>query len=258
MILKRSVLLLADVLSYVWRLFPARMRLEIITGIFILESRGPTAKLGFSQIFSVKDRLEWVINERAMAYGEGEHPKHKLTNYHNFFISKIQPGERVLDIGCGYGAVARSVAKALPDTYVTGLDNNPKQILRACASDNPPNLCFVVADANEKMISGEWDVVILSNVLEHITDRQALLEVIKNIDCLKKILIRVPLFERDWQMPLRKDLGLNYYSDPDHKIEHTFSEFVKEISQAGYSIEEIQTLWGEIWADCRPLLSASR
>ena len=62
------------------------------------------------------------------------------------------------------------------------------------------------------------------------------------------MLMRVPLFERDWQMPLRKELGVNYFSDNDHKIEHTLNEFKNEIMDAGLFINNINTLWGEIWA----------
>jgi hypothetical protein len=35
----------------------------------------------------VQDVLEHVVNERAMAYGKGEHLKHKLTRYHGVRIS---------------------------------------------------------------------------------------------------------------------------------------------------------------------------
>jgi hypothetical protein len=36
-------------------------------------------------LFAVQDVLEHVVNERAMAYGLGEHPKHKLTRGTHFF-----------------------------------------------------------------------------------------------------------------------------------------------------------------------------
>ena len=42
-----------------------------------------------ANIFLIKDSLDWVINERALKYGQGIHPKHKLTNYHHFFIDRI-------------------------------------------------------------------------------------------------------------------------------------------------------------------------
>ena len=64
-----------------------------------MESRGDKKK-GLKQLFFIKDRLDLVLNERALAYGNGIHPKHELTKYH-FFIDNIKM-ENVLDIGCGY------------------------------------------------------------------------------------------------------------------------------------------------------------
>ena len=57
----------------------------------------------------IKDNLNLVINERALKYGNGIHPKHILTKYHDFFTDNILNGENILDIGCGY-AVAKTVA----------------------------------------------------------------------------------------------------------------------------------------------------
>src|SRR3989338_4067863 len=40
----------------------------------------------------------------------GTHPKHRLMNYHAFFVENIAATDTVLDVGCGKGEVARSVA----------------------------------------------------------------------------------------------------------------------------------------------------
>ena len=66
----------------------------------------------------------------------------------------------------------------------------------------------------------------------------------------KTFLIRVPYFKRDWQIAFRKELGIYYFSDLDHKIEHTIDELKYELSEANLSICEIITIWGEIWAKC--------
>ena len=66
----------------------------------------------------------------------------------------------------------------------------------------------------------------------------------------KYFLIRVPLFERDWQIPLMRELGIEYFSDIDHKIEHSILEFKKEIKDSKLIIQEMKTLWGEIWVSC--------
>jgi hypothetical protein len=47
---------------------------------------------------------------------------------------------------------------------------------------------------------------------------------------------------------MRRELGANYFSDPDHKIEPMLSEFRMETNEAGLAVDELMTVWGEIWA----------
>ena len=77
-------------------------------------------------------------------YEGGIHPKHRLMPYHAFCTSRIQPGQKVLDIECGYGAVARSLAEA--GAVVTGLDMDPEKIRRARETFLRERLTFSQAD----------------------------------------------------------------------------------------------------------------
>jgi len=249
---KTALLKLADVLALFWQLLPERLRRIFIKGLCVLESRRADPALALRRLFSIQDAVEHIVNERAMAYGHGEHPKHRLMRYHDFFIERIKDGDRVLDIGCGYGAVARSIARARPAAVVVGVDYDADQLAQASRGNNPPNLSFMHADATRSVPTGPWDVVILSNVLEHLANRVDVLANLASTTRAKLFLIRVPLFERDWKMAMRREVGANYYSDPDHKIEPTLEEFRSETEQAGLMIEEMVTLWGEIWAKLRP------
>jgi SAM-dependent methyltransferase len=251
--MKALGLKLANILAVLWQMLPQRLRLLLIKGLFVLESRGGDSEQGLARLFALQDGLEHVVNERAMIHGKGEHPKHKLTHYHDFFIERIADGERVLDVGCGYGAVARSIANARPNAQVIGADYDKGRLGQARASNNPANLCFVETDATKSVPPGPWDVVVLSNVLEHIADRVGFLSALIANTRAKRFLIRVPHFERDWKMPMRRAVGANYYSDPDHKIEPTQAEFREETGRAGLAIEELITPWGEIWATLRPV-----
>ena len=103
----------------------------------------------------------------------------------------------------------------------------------------------------KKIPKGKWDVIILSNVLEHIDKRVLFLKKIIKNSKSKKLLIRVPYFERSWEIPMRKELKINYFSDNDHKIEHTLQEFIDEMKNSGLKIIEIKLIWGEIWAVCK-------
>ena len=251
--MKSTILFVLNLLAFFWQIIPSRIRLMIFTSLFLVESRGKKPSYGLKHLFNIQDQLSWVINERAMAYGSGVHPKHKLTSYHDFFIDNICNGQKVLDVGCGYGAVARSIALALKDSRVLGIDLNSKNIAKATSVINPKNLAFIEADASKFKFNEIFDVVVLSNVLEHIVNRVDFIKSLKISSGAKKFLIRVPLFERDWEMPMRRELGVNYFSDNDHKIEHSFKEFKSEVEMADFKITNYQTLWGEIWAvcDCR-------
>ena len=249
---KKLILKLADIISIFWKIVPFKVRKFFFTSLFIVESRDKKINNGLKRIFFIKDKIDWIINERAIKYDNGIHPKHRLTNYHEFFIKEIHDGEVVLDVGCGNGAVAIDIALAKPKSSVIGIDINKNNINFAekLKFDNSlENISFIFGDiTSQKSIKS--DVVILSNILEHIDKRKDFLDkIIKNTKA-KNFLIRVPNFERDWQIPLRKELGIYYYSDYDHKIEHRKEELKNELLQVNLKINKLHETWGEIWAKC--------
>jgi len=250
--MKQLILRVADLFAVIWRFLPARLRATLIKGLIVLDTRGDPAK-GLARAFIIEDGLLHVLNERALALGQGVHPKHRLTHYHDFFIQRIKDGDRVLDVGCSYGAVARSIAKAHPMAQIMGVELDQAKLDRALNfPQNPSNLKFFHGDATKDLPEGGWNVVVLSNVLEHIAERVGFLKALcKHTQC-QRLLIRVPYFERDWTIPMRRELNVNYFSDSDHKIEHTREEFKDEMQQAGLVIDEIQYRWGEIWATVLP------
>jgi len=251
--MKRAAFAIAAVLARFWGLLPRRLRKRLFLAFFVLEGRADDPAGGLRNLLSVEDALDLALNERAMAYGAAEHPKHRLTHYHDFFASRVPDGARVLDVGCGYGAVARSVANAHPTSTVLGVELDAGRLRQAQTADNPRNLSFVAADATKRLPPGPWNVVMLSNVLEHLEHRVEFLQRLLETARPERVLIRVPLFERDWKMALRRELGVDYMSDPEHFIEHRLAEFDAEIAAAGLAIFSRQTLWGEIWAECRPI-----
>ena len=86
---RNLILKVASFISLFWRIIPFKFRRFIFTSLFILETRDNKIKDGLSRIFYVKDKLEWIINERSIHFDNGVHPKHRLTNYHRFFIDRI-------------------------------------------------------------------------------------------------------------------------------------------------------------------------
>ena len=251
--IKNLILFIAKVFSYFWLIIPTKIRRFLLTSFFILESRNDNRKQSIKNLFLIKDKLDWIINERAINYGNGVHPKHTLTNYHQFFIERIKDGERVLDVGCGNGSVAISIAKSHSNSSVTAIDLNKKNIKFAKEKqkiNNLKNLNFIHGDVNNcSKISS--DVVVLSNVLEHIENRPLFIGNIQKLSGANVFLIRVPYFKRDWQIAFRKKLGMYYFSDGDHKIEHTLEELKKELKISNLKMNETIIVWGEIWTKCQ-------
>jgi SAM-dependent methyltransferase len=186
----------------------------------------------------------------AVRYGAGLHPKHRLTAYHDFFARHIAAEERVLDIGCGNGVVDFDVVTRT-GAHVTGVDRDAAAIAQAQTRYRHPRLRFRVGEAWAAAEGETFDVVVLSNVLEHLEGRVDFLRRIRERIRPRRLLVRVPLFERDWRVPLKAELGVDHRLDPTHHTEYREEEFREELRLGGFEVVQAEIRWGEIWAVCR-------
>jgi SAM-dependent methyltransferase len=243
--------LFGGLLNGMFDVFSDEKMVQVIFGIILhrVRSRSPLQALKF--LFDLDTRLYHLQGQTAIAHDGGIHPKHRLMNYHDFFINRITSEDRVLDIGCGIGAVAYDVAK---DTgaSVLGIDIHEGNIATAKERYQHPGLEFRVGDALETLPEGIYSLVILSNVLEHLPGRPAFLRRVQEAIRPARILIRVPLFERDWRVPLKKELGVEWRLDDTHEIEYTLESFAREMQEAGLTIKHLEVRWGEIWTELLP------
>lgn len=184
------------------------------------------------------------LNILSVRFNKGVHPKHELMHYYDFFIDNIHRGSKVLDIGCGYGYVAQKVASKA--SLVTGIDLDKRNLNKGMKNYQLKNLKFVYGDATKYKFKEKYDYVILSNVLEHIDDRVGFLKKIQAL--APTLLIRVPMFDRDWLPAYKKELGLYAYSDSTHFTEYTESSFRSEIKTAGLEVKYLSIQYGEIWS----------
>lgn len=174
----------------------------------------------------------------------GIHPKHKIMNYHQFFLNNVRAGDTVLDIGSGKGEVAYDVAAKAGS--VLGIDFSRESVDQARQQFQRDNLQFIEGDATIYPFEQTFDIVILSNVLEHIADRIALLQRLKKY--APRMLIRVPMLTRDWIVPYKKQEGFEWRLDDTHEIEYTLEEFSQEIERAGLRVISHHVDWGELYA----------
>jgi glycosyltransferase involved in cell wall biosynthesis/SAM-dependent methyltransferase len=200
---------------------------------------------------TLDQRLYALQGAQSVAYDNGVHTKHRHTRYHDFFVKRLRPGERVLDIGCGNGFLARDMADK-GGALVTGIDHAPENIRIARERFAHPRVTYIHGNALTDLPAGEYETVVLSNVLEHLPERAAFLRGVQAALRPERYLIRVPLFERDWRVPLKKELGLEWRLDPTHETEYTPETFNYETAEAGLTVTHMEIHWSEIWCELKP------
>jgi 2-polyprenyl-3-methyl-5-hydroxy-6-metoxy-1,4-benzoquinol methylase len=176
------------------------------------------------------------------------HTKHWHIRYHDFFIGRIPPGSRVLDVGCGRGELAYDIASRVPDVFVFGIDCEENNIKICKERFLQKNMPYGLGNALSDLPDEPFDVIVLSNVLEHIEERVEFLRVLDEKYNPGGILIRVRMFDRDWRVPLKKEVGFDYRLDETHCIGYTRGDFFDEIKKAGMIVLHHEIAWGEIWA----------
>ncbi|MBF0285105.1 MAG: methyltransferase domain-containing protein [Magnetococcales bacterium] len=203
-------------------------------------------------ILALDNTLYSLAGRHAIRLEGGTHAKHRLTAYHDFFVARLRPGETVLDGGCGLGELALDMAER-GEALVTGVELDEGKVQRAREQRSHPRLTLLPGDLRgDPPPGGPWETVVLSNVLEHLTERPALLRHLQKTMRPRRFLLRVPLFQRDWRVPLKQELGLEWRLDPTHETEYTPESFASELRQAGLRLTHREFRWGEIWAEAIP------
>ncbi|HVF82784.1 MAG TPA: class I SAM-dependent methyltransferase [Sphingomicrobium sp.] len=176
--------------------------------------------------------LEWIANrlahENAVKIGLANGRRNV------FLLDRIDPTDRVLDLGCGTGAVSGSISA----TQVVGVDHDEASI--RVARREHPGRTFVVGDAREYLQSAEpFQVLVLSHILEHLDDPGTfLLGIAQNFE---RIYFEVPDFEWSNNNLLREKRGRSLiYTDNDHVSEFDRDELEELFAAAGLSVSDAE------------------
>lgn len=241
---------LARALGWVLSPLDSRKLARFAFSIVQAASRGRLARDSLVFLLELEQRLFILTGTESCRYGGGVHTKHRHTGYHDYFAKRLRTGERVLDIGCGYGALAHDLAAA--GARVVGIDRNATNVAAGRACHAHPNLEFRVGDALHDLPDQRFDTIVMSNVLEHIEDRVGFLRSAQARLAPRRWLLRVPMYERDWRVPLMEELGVDYRLDDTHFIEYRKEQFNEEMDRAGLRLTDVDYRWGEIWCEAVP------
>ncbi len=151
--------------------------------------------------------------------------------------SRVKPGDRVLELGCGTGGTAIRLAPSVAQFIAT--DFSAEMIRIARAKPAPGNLEFRVADAEASFSSGPFDAICAFNVLHLVDDPAGLLAGIH--DHLKPggLLISKTWCFGDLSRKLRflfRAMGMVGLFPPAHRL--TIAELRTMIAAAGLEIVE--------------------
>jgi ubiquinone/menaquinone biosynthesis C-methylase UbiE len=96
------------------------------------------------------------------------------------FLPHLHPGMRLLEIGCGTGAITREVAHAVLPGHVIGLDRSEVQLAtaaRLAAAQGFTNMRFLQGDAHHLPLpDAAFDAVYGRFVLEHVANPRQVIQ----------------------------------------------------------------------------------
>ena len=156
--------------------------------------------------------------------------------------AKIEDGQTILDLGCGWGSLSLFLAERFPNSSIYSVSNSNDQIehIKNIAKEkNLGNLYPEVQDVNSLAINKRFDRVVSIEMFEHMRNYEALLQKIKqhlkpdgllfiHIFCHKETAyLYEESGEKDW-------MTRNFFRGgimPSHDIFSHFNEF------------EVQNIW---------------
>jgi 2-polyprenyl-6-hydroxyphenyl methylase/3-demethylubiquinone-9 3-methyltransferase len=96
-----------------------------------------------------------------------------------FLLAHVDPGMRVLDVGCGEGVFAAELARA--GAQVVGIDAAEEPLRRARARHPELDLRLVDGEGEWPLPDAGFDVVWAGEVIEHVADTAAWLSEVRRV-----------------------------------------------------------------------------
>ena len=158
-------------------------------------------------------------------------------------ISTIQ-GNRILDLGCGYGYGTKQMALAHPDKQFDAIDIDPEVITYAKNHNQLANITYHSMSATELTFDdSSFDTVISIENIEHIPDDQAYLAEARRV--LKPQGVFFVTTPNDNRLPhrIKGVFNIPFQYNEFHIREYTPAQLVRALQRNGFHIEKQQGLY---------------
>ena len=103
-----------------------------------------------------------------------------LKNFYNYEIALENKKMKVLDLGCGGGLISEGLSKI--GANVTGIDfiKENIDIAKIHAQKNNLNINYQTLDFENEKINSKFDIIVIFEVLEHLTDWKSFIKKIQS------------------------------------------------------------------------------
>lgn len=179
-------------------------------------------------------------------FEEAEHVTDHESPFQRYRVAKVlelhrpEPGERVVDLGCGWGTFSFALAELA--SRVVGVDFSEKSIAfceRRLAAEPRENLRFVRADAGDTGLEGgAWDLVVAADLFEHLYPEDSTRVVDEAFRLLRpggRFSVWTP--HRGHVLEILKNRDILLKRDPSHVDYKSMARMTGMMRQAGFGIE---------------------
>jgi hypothetical protein len=117
------------------------------------------------------------------------------------------------------------------------VDSRPDRIQIAKSNNRKVNVRYELLDVDRDLPDGEFDVIICSHVLEHLDNPIPVLS--RLAKKAPSLLVKVPLEDAHWMKLVKRDIGMEWMDDSDHRREYTEGSLREELETSGWQVVEM-------------------